>query len=301
MTVMLALKTMAAIESAIEQDQGGKFRQFLGQIIPHMADAYRGVDEGFRTHLGASLIGGECSREIWYGFRWVKKPKFSGRILRLFNRGHLEEARFIAMLLTIGCQVWQQDEHGKQYRISDAGGHFGGSTDGIAMGIPDLPADVPALTEFKTHGEKSFEKLKKEGVRSAKFEHFVQMQVYMRKLGLMYGLYMAVNKNTDEVYAEIIHLDTNCADHHIDRGINLVFAREAPARISNTPGWFKCKFCDHRSLCHGLGDTPDINCRTCTYAWPREDGQWHCNYHDGAIPKETQLTGCPSWIRNPSI
>ena len=118
MTVMLALKTMAAIESAIEQDQGGKFRQFLGQIIPHMADAYRGVDEGFRSHLGASLIGGECSREIWYGFRWVKKPKFSGRILRLFNRGHLEEARFIAMLLTIGCQVWQQDGHGKQYRIS---------------------------------------------------------------------------------------------------------------------------------------------------------------------------------------
>ena len=28
-----------------------------------------------------------------------------GRILRLFNRGHLEEARFIALLLLIGVQV----------------------------------------------------------------------------------------------------------------------------------------------------------------------------------------------------
>ena len=41
-------------------------------------------------------------------------------MLRLFNRGHIEEARFIAMLLTIGMPVYQQDAEGKQFRI-----HFG--------------------------------------------------------------------------------------------------------------------------------------------------------------------------------
>ena len=46
---------------------------------------------GFRSHLGASVIGNKCKRAIWFNFRWVKKPEFSGRQLRLFNRGHKEE------------------------------------------------------------------------------------------------------------------------------------------------------------------------------------------------------------------
>lgn len=58
-----------------------------------------------RTHLGASLIGKECRRELWYGFRWVKKEEFDGRMYRLFQRGHLEEARFIEYLMGIGCKV----------------------------------------------------------------------------------------------------------------------------------------------------------------------------------------------------
>jgi hypothetical protein len=27
--------------------------------------------DGFREHLGASLIGKDCERALWYDFRWV--------------------------------------------------------------------------------------------------------------------------------------------------------------------------------------------------------------------------------------
>lgn len=300
MTVMIAEKTLAAIDSTLEYDQGGKYRQILGTVIPHMSDAYRGQDEGFRSHMGASLIGGECSRAIWYGFRWATKPKFSGRILRLFNRGHLEEARFISLLLMINCQVYQQDANGNQYRISDAGGHFGGSTDGIVVGIPDLPAGMPCLTEFKTHGEKSFAELKKSGVKKAKHEHYVQMQIYMRKLGLTVALYMAVNKNTDEIWAEIVLLDSMCADFYLDRGITLVFLDQPPKKLHDSPGFFTCKFCDHKPLCH-MGGEPERNCRTCEYSYPENNGTWVCSRHDAAIPKEIQLTGCQLYVRKNNI
>ena len=33
----------------------------------YVADA----DDGFRDHLGASIIGKECRRALWYDFRWV--------------------------------------------------------------------------------------------------------------------------------------------------------------------------------------------------------------------------------------
>lgn len=66
-------------------------------------------DDGHRTHLGASLIGRECSRFLWYTFRWVKSAKFDARMLRLFQRGHREEAHMIAMLEGIGATVSFED------------------------------------------------------------------------------------------------------------------------------------------------------------------------------------------------
>lgn len=299
-TITRATKTIDAIDSSIQADQGAAYRQWLGRVIPHMDDAYRGADGGHRSHMGASLIGGECARAIWYGFRWSHRASFPGRVLRLFNRGHLEEARFIAMLLSIGVQVWQQDAQGKQFRISHAEGHFGGSGDGVALGIPDLPAGTHALLEFKTHGSKSFKGLVDEGMRASKFEHYVQMNVYMRKMGLAAGLYLAVNKDNDELYGEIVQLDVETADRFLDRGEKLVFMQEAPKRISESPGFWKCRFCNHRPVCH-LKEEPDLNCRTCKHARPGAAAQWGCALHNCVLDKDVQARGCPQYHRNPEF
>lgn len=295
-TVQKAVKTLKAIDDAIAADQGATYRQHLQRVLPHIGDAYRGHDDPFRTHLGASVIGGECGRAIWYGFRWTTLPKFKGRILRLFNRGHLEEGRFIAALLTIGVQIFQQDENGKQFRISDVGGHFGGSGDGVAIGIPDLPPGTPCLLEFKTHNDKSFQKLVKEGVRASKFEHYVQMNIYMRKMGLPVALYGAVNKNDDDFYFEIVTLDSATADQFTDRARQIILLKQAPARISESPGWFACSWCDHKPVCH-LKAAPARNCRTCKNSEAREDGDWHCTHPISSLvggspilTKEEQLT-----------
>jgi len=288
MTIYLAEKTLAAIDEALEKDGGAKYRQFLGQVIPHMGDAFRAEEDSHRSHLGASLIGRECARELWYSFHWVTKNKHPGRIIRLFNRGHLEEARFIALLLTIGCSVYQQDAQGRQFRISHARGHFGGSGDGIAVGLPDLPPGSPALCEFKTHNDKSFAKLKTEGVRSAKFEHFVQMNCYMYKMQIPVSLYMAVNKNTDELHAELIMLDSELAQQYMDRATQIIEAEKPPQKLPNaSAGFFKCKFCDHRALCH-LNAQPQQNCRTCQHSRPIENGEWACAELGTILTKDDQ-------------
>lgn len=293
--MLLATKTLAAIDTGLEADQGGKYREFLGKVIPHMGDAYRGTDDGFRSHLGASMVGRACARDIWYGFRWARKPKFPARILRLFNRGHLEEARFIALLLSIGVQVFQQDSNGNQFRISDCGGHFGGSGDGVGIGIPDLPAGSPCLLEFKTHSLKSFEKLQKVGVKEAKPEHYVQMQTYMRKMGIGAALYGAVNKNDDALHLEIIFLDPVYADQFLERGRTIIMMREAPKRINESPGWFECRFCDNKLLCHGNED-PAVNCRTCHHVRVDVDnGGWICGQTGEVLSKEQQLAACKEY------
>lgn len=314
--VTIALKTLHAIDEMVYRDGGAKYRGLLGKVLPHIGDAYRTEEKSFRGHLGASLLGGDCARSIWYDFRWTTVGQFPGRILRLFNRGHIEEGRFIALLLGIGCTIYQQDENGKQFTISFADGHGGGSGDGVAMELPDLHPQTAALCEFKTHGEKSFielagplkewreyledpvhNKFPGKGLREAKFEHYVQMQLYMYKMGLACGLYMAVNKNTDDLYAEIIQLDPELAQRFVERGEKIVYSNAPPDKINKSPGFFKCRFCSHRGPCQ-LKVAPQRNCRTCQFSEPQKDGTWHCYKHATTLTKEAQFAGCDQYEKS---
>lgn len=300
--VVKATKTLGKIEAYMTRDQGARYRKHLREFMPQMEDAYREDEKPFRKHLGASLIGRECERELWYGFRWAKEKDFPGRVLRLFNRGHLEEARFLALLAMIDCELWTQDQEGKQFRISLHGGHYGGSIDGVALGIPDLPPNEACLLEFKTHNDKSFTNLVEEGVRQSKFEHYAQMQQYMANLGLRFALYLATNKNNDDLYGEIISYDEENAKRFSDRALRVIGSVFPPDRIANTASWYKCRFCDYKGICH-RGETPARNCRSCVYSRAQLDGTWICTQpleelaqaDPIGLSENDQFTGCVNY------
>ena len=319
MSAIIADKMIIAAESAVQRDQGNAYRGTLQKVLPHLGDAYRQNEDAFRTHMGASIIGKECGRAIWYDWHWATPAQFSGQVLRLFNRGHIEEGRIISLLLCAGVQIYQQDEKGNQFRVSVMGGHFGGSGDGICVGVPDLPVGLRALLECKTHNDKSFKELAGTnwskyvkalldprlprirfdgvGVRDAKFDHFVQMQVYMHGMNLSVALYVAVNKNDDFIYFELVPYDAEFAAKFYQRAATIIPLREAPKKVSNSPGWKACQWCDHRPVCH-LRERPAQNCRTCTWAKPHDDGSWKCHVNPGepaTLTKAQQLVGCGSY------
>jgi hypothetical protein len=198
----------------------------------------------------------------------------------------------------IGCKVWQHDEKGNQFRITGADGHFGGSLDAVLRGCPDFDPNVAILGEFKTHGDKSFTKLVKEGVRSSKYEHFIQMQLYMDGYKLPAALYLAVNKNDDELYGEIIYYEKEQVDKYRQRAQLVVLATEAPPKVSDSPGWWKCRFCDFQKVCH-YNEKPQMNCRTCQYSSPTGGGTWTCSLYKNVLTKSDQLKGCPDYIGIP--
>ena len=243
--------------------------------------------QGHRAHLGASLIGDGCRRKLWYVFRHCQAADFDGRMLRLFNTGHLAESRFTEELRGIGCDVWEVDpKTGKQIHIELFGGHFSGSLDCIAKARSDTIAHAymggkPHVTEFKTHGEKSFKKLQAEGVMTAKVQHYAQMQVYAHLMKLERWLYMAVNKNTDELHIERGHTDHKCAEYMIDKAKFIIESQTPPEGISDDQTWYQCRFCDfNETVCHGK-KLPEVNCRTCLHSTPdTENGRWSCARHE---------------------
>ena len=255
--------------------------------------------DGFREHLGASLIGKPCARALWFDFRWVTASRFPGRILRLFETGQREEDRLVANLRATGATVLEVDpDTGRQFRVEAHGGHFGGSLDGVALGLLEAPKTWHVV-EFKTHSLKSFADLVAKGVVASKPQHAAQMQIYMHLTGLTRAMYVAVCKDTDALHIERIEVDPDGATRLLDKAKRIIEAQHPPARISDNPTWFECRMCSHHAACH-TGEAAVVNCRTCLHS-TAVDGGWHCARHDRMVDAQEQRRGCARHLFIPDL
>ena len=291
-------------KQSVNLDAPGVAKALAKRILEEI-DEYcvRTYDGGHRSHLGASLIGRECKRYLWYVFRWCLHEKTTGRQQRLFNRGHREEARFIEWLEGIGFKVWfeNRDEHPNekgeypQYRISDVMGHFGGSLDGIAVLPERYGIAEPVLLEFKTNGTGAgFNKLADDGMPIAKPEHFAQTSTYGKKYNFRYCVYLNINKNDDSLHIEVVKLNHNLGEQMIMKAEQIIMSQTAPARLSDNPTFHKCGYCHMKEVCH-KGAVVEVNCRSCAFARPVENAEWFCEVHNGNIPKDFIAKACPSY------
>lgn len=263
------------------------------QAIYRLHEQREAASGGHRAHLGASVIGHACERHLWLHFRWAGREQFDGRLLRLFEYGRQLEGRLVAELRGIGVEVHDTDETGQQFRVSAVGGHFGGSLDGAARGLPEAPKTWHVL-EFKSHNTKSFAELQAKGVREAKPMHFAQVQVYMGLTGMERALYLAECKDTSALYQERVEFDQVEFKRLMARAKRVIGAAEPPPRLSTDPAWFACKWCAFHPLCHGE-QAPEVNCRTCAHSTPRVDieaDQWQCEHRASSIGDAQQRAGC---------
>lgn len=266
--------------------------------------AQKTYDTGPRSHLGGSLIGHDCLRYLWLHFRWCYHEKFSGRMLRLFQRGHKEENSFIEYLRGIGCQVWEFDDENaaeedkgkKQFRISGSMGHFGGSLDGIVKLPPHYGIDEPLLAEFKTNGTgRGFNSLSEKGMILSKPQHFAQTSTYGYAYGFRYVLYMNVNKNDDDLYIEVVPLSMSLGKQCFEKADRVIGSREPLPMISKSPAKVPCTYCCYKDICFN-GKLPEKNCRSCKSSIPVDNAQWFCETWNALIPNEDAIKqACGEW------
>lgn len=292
------------------------FREMFAREILQNIDKFAlnkwNDNNGLRKHLGASLIGQECTRKTYYAFHWMAVSTHDGRMQRLFQRGHLEEFRYVEYLEGIGAKLWPFDPNlplkdGKpqQWKVSKIRGHFGGSLDGIVSfenwGVPGY-----MLAEFKTKGAgkdgngAKFAELKAKGIMLTNPQHYDQMSTYGAEYKLEYSLYMSTNKNDDDMHVEIVPLNFRRAAEVEAKAAYIIDQTTPPPRISMNPTHYHCKGCDFLQVCH-YNRVPLKNCRSCLYSRPVDEGMWYCLGHKLLIPDEVVRTGCPQWdfIKSP--
>lgn len=217
-------------------------------------------------------------------------------MVRLWNRGHREEDRYVEFLTGIGAQVWTRNpETGEQYRMNAVNGHFGGSLDAVIR-LPDrYGINEPVLGEFKTNGTgKSHADLFDKGVAVVKPQHFTQMTQYGFHYKLNWCLYLNVNKNDDDLYVEVVKLNFNQAPMFIAKAERIIISDEPPPRIAENPTYYRCQYCSMKGVCHER-KAPLRNCRSCKFARPAQGGEWFCQQHNAIIPREYVPKACDNY------
>jgi len=266
----------------------------------------RVAEQGNRDNYGIpiSTIGAECDRQLWYALRWAHWPeRIDGQKQRRFDTGNREEERLLDDLEAAGIVVERTDPAtGQQYRVEVAGNWLRGKLDAQAIGVPEAPKTTHVV-ECKSHNDKSFKELTKKKLKDGKFDHWAQCQIYMHGLQLTRCLYIAVNKNTDELYAERVYYDINFAERAERRVQFLVQTDKAPPKLYDDPSKkeaFACQWCLAKPVCHDNAFARK-NCRTCLSAEFRDNAVVWCTRFDKELDYEMQQKGCPSHLYLPSL
>lgn len=291
-------KLIKLLDDAIEKDQGKRYREELFKLMNsvHDADKER-AEKPFHQYIGAAVAGKNCARAIWYSFRWCKpKETFDARMLRLFNRGHVEELRVIANFRAADLIYYDVKEDGQQYGFAACEGHLKGLLDGVLHEIPDFP-NYPVSIEIKTHNDKSFKNVASKKVREAKPEHYVQLQLGIGAYGFAGGLYIAVNKNDDSLYYEFVPYNQDAYLQALQRINTIVHMPSPPPKHLSD---FECKYCYFGDTCAQTCRVV-INCRTCTYLNPYKDASWQCSLTGCMRQFDEQLHACSNYKKNPCL
>ncbi len=207
-----------------------------------------------RSYLGASSIGDECIRKVQLQYM-QKNQKISAKQIRTFDIGHCLEDLVIEWLRIAGFDLKTRNEKGEQFGFSAADGKFEGHVDGLIYGFPEQFPDKPtgvSLLEIKTMNHKSWNDTQKRGVLVSKPIYYSQVQLYMAYMELDRCLFVALDKDTSDLYFEIIPFDPGMAQKYSDRAVQIIKATEnnelLPC-VSGDSSFFLCKMCGFRDHC----------------------------------------------------
>nr|CRH06600.1 Conserved protein of unknown function [Candidatus Magnetococcus massalia] len=222
-----------------------------------------------RTYLGASRLGVACERALQFEYTHAPKDTgrdFDGQLLRIFAAGHVFEDLAIKWLRMAGFELFTTKgnrPNGEQFGFEAARGRIQGHVDGIIVnGPPSVMMGYPCLWECKSLNNKSWKDTVKRGVTLSKPVYAAQMATYQAYMELQVegistnpALFTAINKDTAELYHELVPFDAALAQQMSDRAVRVIQSTEAHdllPRISRESTHFQCRMCSWADRCWSL-------------------------------------------------
>lgn len=231
-----------------------------------------------------------CERAMWYEFKEFPSEKpFDADLYRVFGFGHAAEPIVVENLRAAGFVVatHMRSDTGEliDYPIEVVRGHaklkdgevhavkqigfamafdpvtkkprYKGFCDGVILSGPKefegVELKYPMLWENKALGDKSWKKVRDEGVEKAKPDYYSQIQQYQNflKLSENPALFTYVNRDTGELRAQLVRFSQRHCQAIIERAARIIETKVAislPRPVKDYEQ-LPCKWCAFRGQC----------------------------------------------------
>ena len=243
-----------------------RFHERVASVIDRALAAER-ASQAPREYLGASRLGVTCERQLQYEYAGAPVDpgrEFSGRILRVFEVGHVLEDLAVRWLRLAGFELHTRTASGGQFGFSVAGARIQGHVDGIVTAAPaELGLSSPLLFECKTMADKHWKACIKSGVAVTKPVYAAQIAIYQAYMEATVegvsrnpALFTAINKDTQELWFELVPFDAALAQRMSDRAVRILTATAAGDLLPRgcvEASHVECKFCAYAERCWGGG------------------------------------------------
>jgi hypothetical protein len=236
----------------------GVGRSDISAYITSLVDralSERRATQSQRDYLGASRIGEPCERRLAFELNGVpvdegREP--TGRLLRIFDAGHVYENLSIGWLRLAGFDLRTHRRDGKQFGFSIASGRIRGHIDGVVVNGPSLGMPFPLLWEHKSASARSWTEFVKKGLEQWRPVYWGQAHLYMAYMELPHCLFTVANKDTQELHHQLFPFDASVAQALSDKAVRVLLATdngELPPRIAASPDFYLCRFCPYATRC----------------------------------------------------
>lgn len=211
-----------------------------------------------RNYIGASSIGRDCARALWYEFNGFPRQPRKADLIWAAEDGHRSEDLIASRLRKVrGITLWTHDDNGEQYGFSLLNDKYQGHADGVILGLPQSPK-TPHVWENKAKNDKDFatfakikaERGEKETLERWNEQYYVQAQVMMHHFNLTRHYLTVCTPGGRHINSCRTEYKAEVALKALDRAMKLIEAKAEPPRISDKPDFFKCKWCEFKDVCH---------------------------------------------------
>lgn len=215
----------------------GKLTKIIENNLPSSA-------EDKRNYIGASNIGSDCLRQLWYQYKGYEGIPLTAKQRRTFEIGRRLEGMVIQLLRDAGLHIatiW--------YDLSDPElDYFQGHVD--AVWCDKDSGEDKAIIEVKTAKDSSFKQFVNQGLKHWNKSYYAQLQAYMGMSEIFSAYILVLNKDNSDIFDELVTFDAEYYETLQFRARIIHEAKEAPCRVSNNPSWWLCKMCKFKEICH---------------------------------------------------
>jgi hypothetical protein len=214
----------------------------IGKLRKLIEEHQETIIDEVRDYIGASSIGSDCLRQIWYEYKGTPSSGIPTKTRRTWDIGKALEGLVLDWLEAAGITLVRTWLDLTSAKVEIFKGHLDA--------VWTKKGEAFAIIEVKTAKDSIYKTFVNKGVKVSHPQYYAQIQSYMGMSGIHSAYILVLNKDNSELYDELVTFDEEFYKRLEDKALMISQSNIEPPKVNGSPYWWQCKICKFNKECH---------------------------------------------------